>query len=68
MLCLWLVVALCLWLVVTLSVARSRTLVVAEVGVGIICALVVAGCHPRVKENTSYLQELTCVIWAIQTG
>ena len=57
-----------LWLVVTLSVARCHALVVAEVGVGVVCALVVAGRRPRIEENTSYLQELTCVIWAIQTG
>ena len=57
-LCLWLVVMLCLWLVVTLSVARCRALVVAEVGIGIVCALVVAGCHPCIEENTLSVQSI----------
>ena len=55
MLCLWLIVALCLWLIVTLSVAHCH---VAEVGIGVICALVVAGCRPRVEENTSSVQSI----------
>ena len=49
---------LCLWLIVTLSVARCRALVVVEVGIGIVCALVVAGCHPRVEENTLSVQSI----------
>ena len=56
--CLWLIVVLCLWLVVTLSVAHCCTLVVAEVGIGVICALVVAGCHPCIEENTLSVQSI----------
>ena len=62
-LCLWHVVTLCLRLVVTLSVAHCCALFVArchavEVGIGVICALVVAGCRPRVEENTLSVQSI----------